>query len=130
MIDGIIAIWPVPAGHKSVVMRTQTGFPAYVEMADLLSAGFLTPGQTLYSRPGKFGGRVAQVLTDGRLDIDGKVFDTPSGGGAYVRQKQTNGWAFWMVDLSTRKSLNQVRAEYRNQMTVEGSEADGDDDAE
>jgi hypothetical protein len=128
MIDAIIAIWPVPAGHKSVVMRTQAGFPAYVEMADLLSAGFLTQGQTLYSRPGKYAGRVAKVLTDGRLDIDGKVFDTPSGAGFYVRQKHTNGWGFWMVDLSTRKSLNHVRAEYRDQMIVEGSEVEGEDD--
>lgn len=39
----------------------------------------LTPGQTLYSKPGKHGGRMAQVLTDGRLDTDGKVFDTPVG---------------------------------------------------
>jgi hypothetical protein len=125
MIDAIIAIWPVPAGHKSVVMRTQTGFPKYVEMADLLSAGFLTSGQMLYSRPGKYAGRVAQVLTDGRLDIEGKVFETPSGAGYFVRQKHTNGWGFWMVDLSTRKSLNHVRGEYRNQM-MEGSDEEED----
>ncbi len=57
-----------------------------------------------------------------------KYSTRPSGAGAYVRAKRTNGWGFWLVDLSTGKSLKQVRAEYRDQMTVDGSGAEGEEE--
>lgn len=129
MIAAILAIWPVPPGHKSSVRHQEVTSVADAEIADLLEAGLLAPGQTLYSMHGKYAGRSAQVLSDGRIDVDGKIFDTPSGAGAYVRQgKATNGWGFWLVDFSTRKSLRNLRAEYRANLEIEGFDTESDDD--
>ncbi|MEK6543941.1 MAG: hypothetical protein AABZ44_05845, partial [Elusimicrobiota bacterium] len=60
--------------------------------------------------------------SDGRIDVDGKIFDSPSGAGHYIRQKTTNGWVFWLVDQSTKKTLGQVREEYRDEV----ASGDGD----
>lgn len=124
MIQAILAIWPVPAGHKVQIERHQAEAPVTVEVGDLLSAGFLAPGQTLHSRPGKYGGHVASVLSDGRIEVAGAVFDSPSRAAIFVRKTPTNGWNFWRVEAEGRKSLKDVRSEYLRVVSPQEAEED------
>jgi hypothetical protein len=48
--DLIIGIWPVPEGHKSAFSEEIAHHQRHVEVIDLISAGLLEPGQTLYPR--------------------------------------------------------------------------------
>jgi hypothetical protein len=121
MVDAAIDIWQVPKGHNSSAIRKQVENLGEVTVSDLITEGYLYSGQTLYSRPGKS----ATILSDGRIDIDGMIFDTPSGAGRHIRKKATNGWKFWFVDFLSRKHLAIVRREYRETIAI-----DPDDDVE
>lgn len=112
MTDSIIAVWPVPHGHKVHVSHEQADSPVTVELVDLIGAGLLTAGQSLHSRPGKYGGHAGRILSDGRIEVDGQVFESPSSAGSFVRKKSTNGWNFWRLDPDGRRRLKDVRAEY------------------
>jgi hypothetical protein len=129
-IDAILAIWPVPPGHKVQIDRHQTDSSVAVEVADLIGAGYLTAGQTLYSRPGKFGGHTGTVLSDGRIEVAGQVFESSSSAGAFVRKKTTNGWHFWRLDANGRRPLKDVRAEYLRVVSPEEVEEEDADPAE
>lgn len=111
-VDAILAIWPVPQGHKVKIARDHAISNVVVEIADLLTAGTLTSGQTLYSRPGKYGGNTATILSDGRIETHGQICDSPSQAGILVRKKNTNGWHFWRLDSKGMRALNDLRTEY------------------
>lgn len=123
-IDAILKIWPVPEGHKVRIDRDQPDGAVTVEIADLLGSGHLTSGQMLYSRPGKYGGRIARVLSDGRIEVDGQAFDSPSQAGIHVRKKRTNGWTFWRLQPDGRRSLKDVRTEYLRVVSPDAGEDD------
>lgn len=125
MIDAILAIWPVPSGHKVRIDRDHADTSVTVEIADLIGAGYLSAGQLLYSRPGKYGGHTGTVLSDGRIEVAGQVFESPSSSGFFVRKKVTNGWNFWRLEPNGRRPLKEVRAEYLR--VVSPDEAEGDD---
>ena len=129
-IDAVLAIWPVPPGHKVHIDRLQADTSVTVEIADLIGAGYLAPGQTLYSRPGKYGGHSGKVLTDGRIEVAGQVFDSPSSAGTFVRKKSTNGWNFWRLDPNGRRSLKEVRAEYLRVVSPEEAEEEDSNSAD
>jgi hypothetical protein len=111
-IETILAVWPVPPGHKVQVTRAHEATTIVVEIADLLSAGLLSAGQVLYSRPGKYGGDTARILSDGRIEARGQICGSPSQAGSFVRKKATNGWHFWRLDSHGKQSLDDVRSEY------------------
>jgi hypothetical protein len=69
-------IWPVPLGHKVSIKRESQGSSVTVELAHLIAAGFLVAGQKLHYRRRKDAGRTAQVLSDGRTEIEGQMFYT------------------------------------------------------
>jgi hypothetical protein len=127
MIDEIIRIWPVPAGHNSDVVRKKTAINTEVSIADLLSADYLVAGQTLYASP-KFPNVVATILPDGRIDVSGQIFDTPSGAGQHVRKMATNGWHFWLVVPSPQKRLRRVRKEYLESISSNSDDLDDNED--
>lgn len=126
-IDTILAVWPAPPGHRVQVDRHQTDTSVTVEIADLIGAGYLSSGQALYSKPGKHGGHAGRILSDGRIEVGERKFDTPSGAGFAVRKKPTNGWTFWRLDENGRRSLKDVRAEYLRVVSPEEAE---EEDAE
>jgi len=128
VIDTILAIWPVPPAHKVSINREQGNSSVTVEVSDLIGAGYLAAGQTLYSRPGKFGGHTARVLCDGRIEVDGQVFDSPSRAAIFIRKRNTNGWNFWRLDPHGRRPLTEVRAEYLKVVSPE--EVVAEDEAE
>lgn len=123
-IDTILAIWPAPPGHKVHIDRAQPDTSTTVEIADLIGAGYIAPGQTLYSRPGKYGGHSGKILSDGRIEVAGQVFDSPSSAGIFVRKKTTNGWHFWRLEPNGRRPLKEVRDEYLRVVSPEEAEED------
>jgi len=124
----ILTIWPAPPGYKSSTARDATPETHTIDVADLLSGGLLAAGQQLRPVSSAFKSRTAVVLPDGRIDVDGQVFDTPSGAGRAVRGRSTNGWTFWLVDLTTKKSLAALRREYLEQSAFATDALDGDED--
>ena len=128
LINKIIDIWRVPPGYKSSAVRDVAASMHSVDLSDLLSADLLASGQTLVPRMRDLQERTAQVLSDGRIDVDGRLFDTPSGAGYHVRGKATNGWSFWLIDPKTKKSLASVRREYVERLSLESNVVEDEDD--
>lgn len=127
MIDTILTIWAVPPGHKVQIDREHADTSVTVEIADLISAGYLSVGQSLYSRPGKYGGHTGRVLSDGTIEVAGQVYETPSRAGISIRKRATNGWAFWRLDPNGRRPLKDVRSEYLRVVSPEEAEEDDAD---
>ncbi len=121
-VDAVLEIWPVPHGHKVKIERDRAASTVFVEIADLLGSGHLASGQILYSRPGKYGGDTAKILSDGRIETRGKICGSPSQAGIFVRNKSTNGWHFWRLDPNGKQSLNDVRQEYLRVVSPESAE--------
>jgi len=129
MAETIVSIWPVPAGHTSEFGRTASPAPKpYVSLFDLIGAGLLDPGTTLYPRRPEFAHRTATVLADGRLDVDGKVYDWPSGAARAITGKNVNGWWFFLVDPDSTRSLSSLLPEYADQTSADIEEAVVDDE--
>jgi hypothetical protein len=128
-IDTILEIWRVPSGHKVSIEHERADSSISVEIADLIGAGFLTAGQSVYSRPGKYGGHTGRILSDGRIEVEGQVFESPSRAGIFIRKKATNGWNFWRLDPHGRRQLKEVRADYLRVVAPdEARDEDGDAD--
>ena len=125
-INTILAIWPAPVGHHVDIDKGPPLESATVDIADLVAGGYLTQGQVLHSQPGTYGGHTAQILVDGRLEIAGKTFDSPSSAAIFIRKKNTNGWEFWRVEPSGKRPLKHVRAEYLRAMRPDLREEDGE----
>jgi hypothetical protein len=128
LADLIIEIWPAPPGHRSPVGSGHAAPRRKVQIADLISAGHLVSGQTLTPRRSKYGHVVGTVLPDGRIDVDGTVYETPSKAGSVITGKPTNGWYFFLVDKQARRSLRDVRRDYLESLAEPVEEEDDDDD--
>jgi len=129
----ILQIWPAPEGHRANHSGEPVRRRRRVGISDLLGAGMLSPGQPLYPRVRNPKGLVASVLADGRIEVAGSVFETPSGAAAAVTGKGENGWWYFLVDPNPpRTSLRKVWRQYVDQMTVDVEEDDDDsyDDSE
>lgn len=126
LIGRMISIWEVPVGHVSRVISDKSEKQAKVEVIDLISAGLVSAGQALFPKQNKHSGRNAQILDDGRIEAEGEIFDSLSLAGIKIREKNTNGWTFWVVDEKTRKSMADLREEYREIIGLE----DGEDEIE
>jgi hypothetical protein len=69
----------------------------------------------------------ATVLSDGRLDIAGSIYTTPSEAAKALTGKPTNGWWFFLVDKQAKRSLREVRREYLESFADEVELDDTDD---
>ncbi|MCA0146755.1 DUF262 domain-containing protein [Blastococcus sp. LR1] len=131
LVDDLLEVWPVPEGHRPVVERPAKRPMRQANVADLITAGLLTEGTLLYAKRKRVEGRTATVLHDGALDVDGVRHATPSGAARAVSGTAENGWAFWLVDPSSRRSLLHVFRDYREQRDIDMSDeqavADDDD---
>ena len=126
LVDVIIEIWPVPEGHKSQTERVERRPMRKLELADVMAAGLLEEGATLYARRRRLAGRTATVLSDGALDVDGVRYSTPSGASRAVSGTSENGWGFWLVDPKSKRSLHDLWREYVDQRDVD---VEDDEDA-
>lgn len=132
LVNMIRDIWPVPPEHRSPLdPQKRTGVRKKVQLEDLIAGGALEPGMTLFARRPKGGGRAATLLPDGQIDLDGVVYPSPSKAASAITGHPTNGWWFFLVDQSSRRSLRTVRREYVDAMAADLDEDDdGDDDEE
>lgn len=128
LIEAIVQIWPVPADHRSGFSRDKPRPRKKVSLSDLINGGALTPGMSLFPRRKKFSDRVITLLSDGRVEVDGMAFDNPSPAATKIAGISTNGWAFFLTDQSTRRSLRHVRRDYVDAMAVDADDEDPDDD--
>lgn len=95
-IAAIIRTWPVPEGHDvSPQATTTTTDTSWIDFRHVVAVGLVEAGTTLRSRARY--NAAAKVLADGRLEVQGEIFDSPSGAGKFVRGGATNGWQFWML---------------------------------
>lgn len=124
LIDAILNIWPAPEGHRTATVRARRRPTRKIDLSDLIAAGLLDVGATLYARRRRVEGRTATVLDDGALDVDGVRHATPSGAARAVSRTSENGWWFWLVDSRTRRSLTDLWREYVDQRGVEVDEED------
>jgi uncharacterized protein with ParB-like and HNH nuclease domain len=130
LIKALLDIWKVPSGHTVTFNSPNQVEKIYVEITDLLEFGLLHPGQILYPKQQKYEGKNAEILMDGRLAYGDQIFMTPSGAGEFLRKRTTNGWSFWLVDKDSRKSLSDVRAEYRESLSMDPDDSDLVEDKE
>lgn len=121
LINVLLEIWPVPGGHLGQVVDPQAKAQDWVQLKHLMEAGLLEPGATLSTTHSNFAGVRATLSADGKLEIDGRRFHTPSGAAKQVRGKATNGWHFWSLDDGRR--LRDLRAEF---MDGESGEVEAD----
>lgn len=126
MVDTILRIWPVPAGHVGLPASADVVETMPVGMGDLVRAGLVQVGQVLYAK-GMYSPATATVLSDGRLQVGDSIYDSPSGAGAAVAKRATNGWRFWLTAKGGEESLRDLRADYAGRF---GADAVADDEAE
>jgi hypothetical protein len=119
LIDSILQIWPAPAGHRVAMTRAEHRPARKVELADLISAGMIEEGATLYARGRRPGGVTATVLPDGALEVRGVRYATPSGAAKATTGGSVNGWTFWLLDLKTKRTLKDLVQEYVDQRGVD-----------
>ena len=130
LAEVVIQIWPVPAGHRSAYTAVRPRRRKKILLSDLIGAGKLEPGHTLFPRRPKFSDRVVTLLPDGRIEVDGTTFASPSDAASAMTGHHTNGWWFFLVDQASRLSLRAVRRDYVQQLAVDAEEDDTDDDAD
>lgn len=128
LIDIITQIWPVPPNHRSGFSRDRARSRKKIKLADLINAGVLTQGMSLFPRRKKLSDRVATLLSDGRVELGGVPYDGPSPAARKIVGHQMNGWGFFLIDQSTRRSLRNVRRDYIDSMAVDAEDDEPDDD--
>jgi hypothetical protein len=80
LTEAIIQIWPVPANHKSGFSPDRKPrLRKKVHLSDLINGGVLTPGMMLFPARKKYSDRVATLLPDGQVEVDGVALNQPVG---------------------------------------------------
>jgi Protein of unknown function DUF262/Protein of unknown function (DUF1524)/Restriction Enzyme Adenine Methylase Associated len=112
LIDAILQSWPVPAGHTGKIRDVAPKDVDYIELRHLVQAGAVALGTQLRAPGGKHADVTGTVLVGGRIGIDGREFDSPSGAAKHVLGRNQNGWTYWRVPDGRR--LEDVRMEFRD----------------
>jgi hypothetical protein len=112
LVEAILKVWPVPAGHRVQHDDGADRAVHRVEVADLVRAGLLAVGGVLRARPAASAGRTATIGQDGSIYLDdGAVHATLSGAAKALSGNTAEaGWHYWARDDGT--VLTEVRAEY------------------
>ena len=84
-----------------------------------MAAGILTQGISLFPKRKKFKGRLAVLLTDGRIEVDGVAYARPTEAATAIVGKRTNGWGFFLIDEESKQSLRRVRQQYVRALSVD-----------
>jgi len=130
LVRRIIEIWPAPQGHRSSITKEKVRPRHRVDLMDLISAGRLAGGTKLIPARKDLANQIATLLPDGRIDVGGTVFAAPSEAARSIAGVPRSGWSFFLVQLSPRKDLRDVRLEYLESLSVDGDDDLGIDDAD
>ncbi|MCK1321638.1 hypothetical protein ABIB75_003796 [Bradyrhizobium sp. GM2.2] len=101
-----------------------------MELTDLINAGHLHPGMSLIPKRKKYSHRVATLLADGRVEVDGQPFETAREAAIAIYGKKTGGWWFFLADPTSGRTLRDVRRDYIEAMAVDSDDDDQDDDGD
>lgn len=126
----ITQIWPVPPNHRSTVAPVQPRLRKMIDLSDLINGGALQAGLSLFPRRKKYSHKVAMLLQDGQVDVDGETFSSASDAASAIVGKKTNGWSFFLTEQAPRRTLQQVRRDYVNTMAVDVEDEVEDDDGD
>jgi hypothetical protein len=126
----VLQIWSAPEGHRSTYLRDKPTLRKKIHLSDLIAAGAIEPGISLFPRRKKFIDRVATLLSDGRIEVDGSPFTSPSDAASAMTGHHTNGWWFFLVDQASRRSLRSVRRDYVTQLAVDAEDDEAEDDGD
>jgi hypothetical protein len=81
---------------ESIPTSSKTRTNYNVTVVDLLRAGLIGAGDPVaFTYPGLSAS--GTLMADGRLEVDGQVYETLSGAAQRLRGGPTNGWAYWAV---------------------------------
>jgi hypothetical protein len=130
LVKLIGAIWPVPANHRSGFAAARPRPGRKVELSDLINAGLLQPGMSLIPKRKKFSHRVATLLADGSVEVDGEAFANGREAASVIAGKRTGGWWFFLIDPASGRTLRTVRREYIEAMAVDSDDDEQDDDGD
>lgn len=126
----VIEIWPVPASNVGLLETGEKSKGTTVSVSDLIQAGLLEPGQTIYARTQAHRGRQASVSEDGGIYVDGVRHETLSGAAKFVTKSYSEaGWWFWVTDLQNSIALSDLREEYLSSLEIQETNEDSDDDS-
>lgn len=128
LIDDVLRIWKVPAGHKSGFAHERIESQKQVEVVDLIAAGVLEAGATLHPRRAALRARTATVMPDGSIGLEDRTFPSLSAAGTYIVGRNINGWSFFLVDPQSKRSMRDLRTEYLNSQQASEGEMDDDDE--
>lgn len=115
MIDALLQTWPVPEGHVGKIEDQSARNQTWIEIKHLVGAGLLASGTRLLTRSGE--AATARITESALIEVDGKIFSTPSAAAVHVRGRSTNGWRYWV--LEDGRQLYDVRAQYRGDEDTE-----------
>jgi Protein of unknown function DUF262/Protein of unknown function (DUF1524)/Restriction Enzyme Adenine Methylase Associated len=126
----ITQIWAVPLNHRSGFSPEKAGHRKKVDLSDLIAGGVLEAGMSLFPRRKKYSHKVAVLLPDGQIEVDGVAFPAPLNAATSIVGKRTSGWGFFLTDQTSRRSLRDVRRDYVNAMAVDAEDDEADDDGD
>jgi hypothetical protein len=129
LISLIQQVWPVPPGHKVDLTAERPKLRRRVELIDHITSGILAPGTQL--TPGRKGlsDRLATVLPDGRVELEGVIHNSVSAAARTLTGTiAANGWYFFLVDPVTKRRLSHLYKEYLAQRSIEDDDDEEDDD--
>jgi hypothetical protein len=126
----VTEIWPVPSGHRSGFVAEKMAPRHKLDLSDLLGAGCIPAGIALIPRKKQYMSNVGTVLVDGRIDIGGSIYSSPSEAAKSLTGMATNGWWFFLVDQHPRRSLKDLRTEYLTSIAEDSDEDENDDDSD
>lgn len=93
-VEALIRTWPAPPGHDVFPeARTSGSDYRYVAFRELVGAGIIPAATVVYG--GGDPSIQATITDEGDFEVDGEVYDSPSGAAKAVLGHQANGWPYW-----------------------------------
>ena len=106
------------------VSRDDLYRPTRGDLADLLSAGFIDGGTTIYPRSEKFAESSATINSGGTIELNGLIIDSLSAAAKHLTGRPTNGW-WWTVQVAGEKlEQREIRQEYLDAQGCDDTEED------
>ncbi len=110
LLEALTSTWPVPDGHRVSSDRAVERAQYRTEVIDLVRAGLIKAGTTLYAKPAAHRGKTASVNADGTIAMDGISFGTLSGAARHLSGGgAVAGWSFWTIDAGYTQTMADVR---------------------
>lgn len=111
LLEAISSIWPVPHNHQGANDAAVERAQYRTEVMDLVRAGAVDVGATLYAKPAAYRGQTATISPDGALIMNGVTYAALSGAARFLQGGGTvAGWNFWCADPELTRTMADIRA--------------------